>query len=133
MKLRSLSQDTREISLGQALRLVAETGLEVLESQSPELIIMRNPVTQEYWSLENDRYQIGILTRVAKLVSGPISIDDLKEIPHEVYPDLRDRKSNKNSRKQAVVFVLRRVDYSHRIPSLDERNFWGKLEKSLNR
>lgn len=132
MKLRSLHQDSKEIGFGQALRLIAEMGPEILDSKNPELFLMRDPDTGEYWSLEEDRIQIHFLKKLAKLASGTINADQLREMPREIFPDLRDGKVNRNSRKQAVVFLCRtRGDYSQRIPSLDERDFWGKLERAF--
>ncbi len=94
---------------------------------------MRDPKTKEYWSLEEDRVQIHFLKKLAKLASGTFEREQLDQMPHHVFPDLRERKVNKNSRKQAVVFLCRQVgDYSQRIPSLDERDFWGKLEKAFS-
>lgn len=130
MKLRSLNHDSKEISFGQALRLIAEMGPEILESDSNELFIMRDTKTGEYWSLEGDGVQIHFMKKLAKLASGIVEGELLREMSEEIYQDLRSGKTNRNSRKQAVVFLCRqRGDYSQRIPSLDDRDFWGKLEK----
>lgn len=130
--LRSLSHETKEISFGQALRLIAEMGPQILESHSNELLCMRDPKTGEYLSLEEDRVQIYLFKQLAKLVTGTVELEQLRQMPRNVYPDLHDRKVNKNSRKQAVIFLCRqRGDLSQRIPSLDERNFWRKLEQAF--
>ncbi len=132
MILRSLHQASREISIGQALRLVAEMGPEILQSRSPELLCMKDPKTGEYWSLEDDRILLSLFGKLAKLSAGIIEAEQFKKMPRNIYPDLYDGKVNKNSRKQAVVFVCRqRGDLSHRIPRLDERNFWRKLEEAF--
>lgn len=132
MVLRSLHHDPKKISFGQALRLLAEMGSEILESPSHELLCIRNPKTGEYFSLEDDRVQIHFFKQLIKLSSGMIEISQLAQMPRGIFPDLHDRRVNKNSRKQAVVFLCRqRGDLSHRIPSLDERNFWLKLEQAF--
>lgn len=134
MLLRSLSHETKEITYGQALRLIAEMGPEILESPSLELLCMKNPRTGEYLSLEEDRTQIHFFKQLAKLATGIVELEQLKEMPREVFPDLYDRKVNKNSRKQAVVFLCRQMgDLSQRIPSLDDRHFWRKLEQAFPR
>ncbi len=132
MKLRSLHNGSKEIGFGQACRLVAEMGPEILYSRSNELFIMRDSRTNEYWSLEDDRVPIHIMKKLAKLASGIIENDQLKNMPVEIYPDLRAGKVNSKSRKQAVVFLCRQIgDYSQRVPSLDDRGFWMKLEKAF--
>ena len=130
MILRSLNHDPKKIGFGQALRLVAQMGPEILNSPSNELLCMRDPKTGEYLSIEEDRVQIQFFKQLAKLATGTIELDQLREMSREIFPDLYDRKVNKNSRKQAVVFLCRQLgEITQRIPSLDDRSFWCKLEQ----
>lgn len=132
MKLRSLHNDSKVIGFGQACRLVAEMAPEILESNSTELLVMRDSKTGEYWSLEADRVPIHFMKKLAKLAGGIIKGEQLQKMPAEIYPDLCAGKVNSKSRKQAVVFLCRQMgDYSQRVPSLDDRNFWMNLEKAF--
>jgi hypothetical protein len=132
MTLRSLIYDSKEITFGQAIRLLAQMGPEILPSPSNELLFIRDPKTGEHLSIWEDRVQILFFKKLIMLANGHIEWHQFENIPSEIYPDLRARKVNEKSRRQAVVFLCRqRGDFSQRIPSLDDRNFWRKLEKAF--
>lgn len=132
MKLRSLHSNSRTISFGQALRLVAEMEADDPLSITDELIFLKEHRTGRYWSLEGNRVLIHFLKKLAKLASGTIEMKQLREMSPKVYPDLRSRKVTRKSKKQAVVFLCRQQDeYSQLVPSLDSRDFWGQLEKAF--
>jgi hypothetical protein len=106
MKLRSLHEDSVEISFGQAMRKLCRNGLEpLLTSKKGERMDFAVPEKGEFFSLQGNSKEIAILATMYDLTGPTIDLDLLRTIPLS-FPDLRERRTNKKSFLQGMIYAL---------------------------
>jgi hypothetical protein len=104
MKLRSLDEDPKTVTLGEAMLLFNRDIRELDTSISTRLDLLDRK-TGRHFSFEGSIAEISLLNLLMKLYGPSIKIETFQSIPPQ-YVDLRERKTNERAKRQAIAWAI---------------------------
>lgn len=125
MLLRKLSADPREIYLGNAMRIITNV-LTLLETSTKKRMEFFDEELKEFFSLEGTEKEVELLNTLYNLSGPSISYKLYEKCPVE-YTALIERRRNRTSKKQGIMYALQIHDIH--LSNKTEKSFLRTLRK----